>query len=85
MKVQAKIQKWGNSLAIRIAGPVRDVPNFKEGMPIEIVVSEDGLEIHKLPSAKHLAFPFTEAELLKGMTPNTAHADIIANPIASEY
>ena len=85
MKVQAKIQKWGNGLAIRIAGLMRDVPHFKEGMPIEVEISEDGLDIRKLRTIQHLALPFTEAALLKGMTPKTAHADIITHPIKGEY
>lgn len=76
MKVQAKIQKWGNGLAIHIADVMRDVPHLKEGMPIEVEVFEDGLEIRKLKSAR-LVLPFSEAELLKGMTPETAHANII--------
>jgi hypothetical protein len=40
----------------------------------------------RINSAKRLRLPpFSEAELLKGMTPETAHADIIANPIKEEF
>lgn len=81
MKVKAEIQKWRNGLAIRISGVMRDIPRFKEGMPIEVEVFEDGLEIHKLPRRTFLKLPFSETALLKGMTPKTAHADIIANPV----
>lgn len=85
MRVQAKIQKWGNGLAIRIAGVMRDIPHFKEGTPIEVEVFEDRLEIRKLRSALRSRLPFDEATLLKGMTPKTAHADIIATPLKNEY
>lgn len=85
MKVEAKIQKWGNGLAIRIAGLMRDVPHFKEGMSVEVEVSEEGLDIRKLQVEKRLVLPFTEAALLKGMTPQTAHADIIAAPVEGEF
>lgn len=85
MKVQAKVQKWGNGLAIRIAGAMRDIPRFTEGMPVEVEISEDGLEIRKLQSVKRLVLPFSESELLKRMTPKTAHADIIASPLKGEY
>lgn len=85
MRVQAKIQKWGNGLALRIAGIMRDIPAFEEGTPIEVEVFEDRLEIRKLRSASLLKLPFSEAALLKGMTPKTAHADIIATPLKSEY
>ncbi len=87
MKVQTKIQKWGNGLAIRIAGIMRDIPHFKEGTPIEVEVFENGLKIKKFQSKqkKHLSLPFSEAELLKGITTKTAHADLIANPLNGEY
>ncbi len=84
MKVKSKIQKWGNGLAIRISGLVRDIPHFKEGMPVEIEVSELGLKIRKLPSQRSI-LPFSEDFLLEGMTPQTAHADIISNPLEGEY
>ena len=84
MKVNSKIQKWGNGLAIRISGLVRDIPHFKEGMPVEIEVSELGLKIRKLPSQRSI-LPFSEDFLLEGMTPQTAHADIITNPLKGEY
>lgn len=45
MKVHTTIQKWGNSLAIRITGPLKTIPHFVVDMPIEIDVSENGLLI----------------------------------------
>jgi antitoxin MazE len=84
MKVNSKIQKWGNGLAIRISGLLRDIPRFTEGMPVEIQISEDGLKISKLPS-KPSILPFSEDFLLAGITPQTAHADIISNPLEGEY
>ena len=47
MRVQATIQKWGNGLGIRISGTMRDIPHFEAGMPVEVEVSEKGLEIRK--------------------------------------
>lgn len=85
LKVESRVQKWGNGLAIRISGAVRDIPHFKEGMLIEIEVSEDGLKIKKLRIPQRLIFPFKESELLANMTPQTAHADIIAHPLKGEY
>ena len=85
MKVQAKIQKWGNGLAIRIAGVMRDIPNFKEGMLIEVEVSEDGLEIKKIKSMSKLKLPFSETDLLADMTPDIAHVDMLAKLQHGEY
>lgn len=85
MKLQARIQKWGNGLAIRISGAMRDIPHFTENMPVQVEIFEDGLDIRKLHIKKRLKLPFTEAALLKGMTPESAHADLITNPLKGEY
>ena len=79
MKVQTKIQKWSNGLIIRIAGIMWDIPHFKEGALIEVEVFENRLKIKKFQSKrkKHLSLPFSETELLKGMTIKTAYADQI--------
>ena len=31
MRVHAKIQKWGNGLALRVSGVMRDIPHFRKG------------------------------------------------------
>lgn len=85
MKVKAKIQKWGNGLGLRVSGVIRDIPNFEEDAPVEIEVTENGFEVTKIKESGLQALPFSEAELLKGMTPETAHADIIAKPLSSEF
>jgi len=74
MKIHAKIQKWGNGLALRIGGAVREIPQFKEGSEVDIEVSEEGFTVTK--STKK--FPFKEIDLLRGLTPKTAHADLLA-------
>jgi len=80
MLVHAQIQKWGNSLALRITGPVRKIPNFKEGMEVIVLVSEDGIQVQPaVRNRRQLKLPYTEAELLKGLTPHKAHADELAN------
>jgi antitoxin MazE len=78
MKIHTTIQKWGNSLAIRITGPLKTIPHFTANMPIEIEVNEDGLTIHPITPQKSKLLIFSEAQLLKGLTAKTAHADEIA-------
>lgn len=81
--MQAKIQRWGNSLAIRLTGMARTIPHFSENMPVDIEISEAGIQIR--PGKKVLKkLPFTEAELLEGMTPYLAHIDALAAPISKE-
>ena len=85
MTIEAKVQKWGNGLAIRIAGVMRDIPHFQNGTPIEVEVNEDGLIIKKLQKFTGVKFPYSEAELLADMTPKDAHVDIIAKPLKGEF
>ena len=49
MKVEAKIQKWGNGLALRVSGIIRDIPHFEEGTLVEVDVTEDGFAALVVP------------------------------------
>lgn len=84
MKIKTKIQKWGNGLAIRIAGSMREIPHFQEGTPVIVKITEDGLVIKKL-LINRLKLPFSEEELLKDFNAETAHANLLAKPIEGEY
>ena len=84
MKFQTKIQKWGNGLALRVAGAMREIPDFKEGTPVEIEVSKDGFSVTKVATASFLKLPFSEADLLSGITPTLAHSDELAELRTSE-
>ena len=75
MRVQAKIKKWGNSLALRLSGPMVAVPHFKENMLVDVNVTEAGIEIKPFISKKKGLLPFSEADLLEGLTAKRAHAD----------
>ena len=82
MTLHAKIQKWGHGLALRIGGAMREIPHLKEGTEVEIEVTETGSTVTK--SKKRKNFPFTESELLKGLSARTAHADLIATLVPNE-
>ena len=75
MRVQAKIKKWGNSLALRLSGPMSAIPHFKANMLVNVEVTEEGIEVHPVVKHKRGKLPFKEADLLKGLTPKKAHAD----------
>lgn len=85
MKIEAKIQKWGNGLALRISGIMRDIPHFQEGTPIEVEVNEDGLTIKKIHKKKRTILPYTEEELLADMNPENAGKDLLAKPLDKEF
>lgn len=82
MKIHAKIQKWGNGLALRIGGSMREIPQFQEGTEVEVEVTEIGFTVIKAKRKNH--FPFKEKELLKELSPEKAHADLLASPLLKE-
>lgn len=83
MTLHAKIQKWGNGLALRIGGAMREIPHLKEGTEVDIEVTETGFTVTRSKKRKH--FPFKESDLLKGLSEQTAHADLLASPQLNEF
>ncbi|MBF7982565.1 MULTISPECIES: transcriptional regulator [Rahnella] len=79
MRTQATLQKWGNSIALRLSGNLKSIPQFEEGDVVDIEVSEEGLQIRKAKGKK-----LTEAELISGLDAYTAHADEMVQPISKE-
>ncbi|STX28465.1 Growth regulator [Legionella beliardensis] len=77
MKIHTKIQKWGNSLALRISGPMREIPQFKEGTEVDVEITEKGFTVVKAKKRNH--FPFKEVDLIKGLSAETGHADLLAS------
>lgn len=84
MKVHTKIQKWGNGLALRISGAMREIPHLKEGTEVDIEITKQGFTLIKSFSKGKNRLPFTEKDLLKEMSPEKAHADILAMPLSHE-
>jgi antitoxin MazE len=78
VKTETSIQKWGNGLALRVSGIMRDIPHFKEGTQVIVDVTEDGFTVKKVKPSPRKRLHFSEKELLKNMTPYGIHADEIA-------
>ncbi len=77
--IHAKIQKWGNGLALRVAGLIRDIPGFTQDTPVDVEVFENGFTVRKIENKRSkFQFPIKEAELLNGLTADSAHADELA-------
>ncbi|NKB47246.1 MAG: transcriptional regulator [Legionellales bacterium] len=85
MKVKAKIQKWGNGLALRVAGLMRDIPHFEEGTKVEVEIYEDGFVVKKYKPVQGTVLPFSEEQLLADLTPELAHSDLLAQPLMNEW
>lgn len=85
MKVSSEIQKWGNGLALRVSGAMREIPGIEVGTPVEIDIREDGFSVKIIPDNKTTPILFDEKELLAGIDAHLAHADERPSLISDEY
>jgi antitoxin MazE len=69
--MQTKIQKWGNSLALRIPKAFADEISIEQNASVEISVIEGKIVIAPIAEAE-----FTLDELLAGVTPENMHSEI---------
>jgi len=79
-KMKAKVQKWGNSLAIRIPGAFARQTGMHENGPVEITIDGDSLTIRPIvPPVIVLD------ELLSDITADNLHGEIDAGrPVGGE-
>jgi antitoxin MazE len=66
-----KIQKWGNSLAVRIPKTIAEDTHLSYGNSVDLAVSEGRIII--APSKKQR---FKLNDLLRGITPENKHEEI---------
>ncbi|ADL07296.1 AbrB/MazE/SpoVT family DNA-binding domain-containing protein [Thermosediminibacter oceani] len=66
----AKVQKWGNSLAIRIPSVVAERLGIHQGSEMEMIIENQAIKL--IPKKKK---PTLE-ELLAKITPENRHAEI---------
>jgi len=69
--MQARMLKWGNSLAVRIPKPIADDAHLQLGDPLEIAVAADGaVEMHRVGEVPTLA------QLVAQITPENRYEEI---------
>ncbi len=83
---EATIQPWGNCLGLRITRALSELAHLQRGTAVIVAVVDGGLLIKPRVKAKprRPPLPWSEADLVKGMTPAKAHADELPQAIASE-
>ena len=69
--MRANIQKWGNSLAVRIPKPLAEQAQISQGSLVEIKLVDDVLQIE--PVAPHR---YTLKALLDGITEQNIHEEV---------
>jgi antitoxin MazE len=75
--MRSEIKRWGNSAAVRIPGKLLHEAKLEVHSRVSMKVEDNKIVIEALQqhSPRGLALPFTEAQLLTGLNPHTAHAD----------
>lgn len=71
--MNATIQKWGNSLALRIPMSFARNVHLHKGSPVDIVLSKDKIEIRPKNSAKK---KYVLSEMVKKITKDNIHHEI---------
>lgn len=74
MNTELKVQKWGNSLGIRIPIAIAKVPSICENDILEVVVKKSGLVLKK--SNKNKPPVFSEKDLLSSMPADNNYIDL---------
>jgi antitoxin MazE len=68
----AKVQKWGNSLALRLPKALADEAGIREGAKVELARTPEGV----LVKAKRKPKPrYRLSDLLAGITPDNVHPE----------
>ncbi len=69
--MRANIQKWGNSLAVRIPKPLAEQAHITQGSLVEIKLVGDVLQIKPVAPQQ-----YTLAALLEGITEENLHDEV---------
>jgi antitoxin MazE len=78
--MRTKVQKWGNSLALRIPKPFADEVGLQPDTAVEV-----SLEKGKLVVSRSRSSPIRLEELLQGITPGNLHREVDSGkPVGNE-
>ena len=88
MRVETEIKKWGKGLALPVDGIMAEVAHLEAGTKVTVDVSSEKIVVkpafEKLGELRALRFLYRESEMLTGITPHNAHADMLADPRGPE-
>ena len=69
--MQTKIQKWGNSLALRIPRSFAAEAQVEEGSTVDLSLENGGLLVRPVRARKYIL-----RELLKGISAQNLHGEV---------
>ncbi len=84
-KFESTIQPWGNSLGLRITKTLSDLARLKKDTKVVVEVTDTGLSVYPKRTRKHFRLPYSEQDLVAGLTPHKAHADELPAALSSEF
>jgi antitoxin MazE len=73
--MEANVQKWGNSLAVRIPRPFAAEVGIGEGSAVDVLVEDGGIVVRPRRAPR-----LSLDELLAGVTAKNAHAESDTGP-----
>jgi antitoxin MazE len=73
--METNVQKWGNSLAVRIPRPFAAEVGIEEGTEVDVVVEDGGIVVRPRRAVR-----LSLDDLLAGVTAKNAHADSATGP-----
>ncbi len=76
----SKVSRWGNSLGLRIPQEGVDQLHLKDGQTVKVQIKGDTITIKRTKPRKK----WTEAELLKGVTPEMCGPELIKGRVGRE-
>ena len=77
--MRAKVQKWGNSLAIRVPKPFADELGLQQDSDVDLLLEKRELVVKPVPRR------YTLKELLSGVTDENLHREVgTAAPVGDE-
>ncbi|MDT8439519.1 MAG: hypothetical protein RQ729_10980 [Wenzhouxiangellaceae bacterium] len=79
-RISVRVQKWGNSMGLRITRAVAELAGFERGTAVTIEPVPGGLLIRRQLPEK----AWTEAELLVGLDRHSSHVDELPDLLHSE-
>jgi antitoxin MazE len=72
--MRTKVQRWGNSLAVRIPKPFAEEAGLHDSTEVEMSLAEGGLQVRAIRPR------WTLRALVKRISPRNVHAEIETGP-----
>ena len=77
--MKSQIKRWGKDAAVLIPNKFLVEAKVDVDSVVDVSIVDGKIVIQALDNTEKM-FPFTEAELLRGLTPEMAHADELGKP-----